>query len=170
MTFGRFRLVTTADADSDVLRQPCEPVTAFDGPQLAELAAALIEGVTVLDGAGLAAPQLGSAVQVFALAKSLSTRQVFVNPVLEPYPDAGGGMTPVVGTEACLSLPDYSFRIVRLHTVKVSAADLDGNPFQCVLRGAAARAAQHERDHLNGVLIDDERAGLFPAPQKVAPR
>jgi peptide deformylase len=58
--------------------------------------------------------------------------------------------------EGCLSLPDIRAKITRFKSVKVAALDEFGKPFEMSLDEFPARVAQHENDHLDGVLILDK--------------
>jgi peptide deformylase len=74
---------------------------------------------------------------------------ILINPELE----LGGERE--VGTEGCLSFPEISTEIPRSTKVRVKAQDLDGNPIDFEATGLLARVAQHETDHLNGILFID---------------
>ena len=65
------------------------------------------------------------------------------------------GRETEIGPEGCLSFPDISADIPRAAHVKVRATALDGEPIEFEAEGLLSRAAQHEVDHLNGILFID---------------
>lgn len=108
-------------------------------------------------GLGLAAPQAGENVRVFILdSSSLDTsgHRVFVNPVTEPY----GPVCRI--EEGCLSIPGLYEEVSRPSRCRISASDENGVRFELDLGGMAARAAQHESDHLDGILFVDRLGSL----------
>jgi peptide deformylase len=74
---------------------------------------------------------------------------VLINPEITPLNDA------VAGPEGCLSFPEIYADITRPESVEVRALDRNGKPIQFRCGGLLARAAQHETDHLNGILFID---------------
>jgi peptide deformylase len=131
-----------------VLRTVAEPVQDFD-KQLRALVRDLRETLDDEEGAGLAAPQIGVGLRVFAYAVD-SQRGHLVNPVLE-FPDA----QQQDGTEGCLSFPGIYYDVQRrLNTVARGYTDR-GDPVQIVGSEVLARCFQHETDHLDGVLFID---------------
>ncbi|MBT1002057.1 peptide deformylase [Paenarthrobacter sp. DKR-5] len=143
-----------------VLRTRSEPVTEF-GPELAKLVADMEETMLDVDGAGLAAPQVGVNLRVFTFYVDGKVGHV-VNPVLET------GDEPQEGSEGCLSVPGLGFPTPRSKWARVSGQDKDGNPVVIEGEGLLARALQHETDHLDGTLyinrlVGDERAAAMKA-------
>jgi peptide deformylase len=131
-----------------VLRTAAEPVTDFD-KQLRTLVKDLTQTLDDAQGAGLAAPQIGVGLRVFAYAVG-EERGHLVNPVLE-FPDE----EEVEGEEGCLSFPGIYFDVKRrLNTVAKGFTDR-GDPVQIVGTDILARCVQHETDHLDGVLFID---------------
>ena len=121
-----------------------------------EFLEALISDMTQIlrmeNGLGLAAPQAGENVRLFILNSrelELDGHSVFVNPRVE----TSGSMEK--DEEGCLSIPGIYEFVRRPLRSTVTALDLEGNEFRLELEGYAARAAQHENDHLNGVLFVD---------------
>lgn len=103
-----------------------------------------------LDGAGIAAPQLGESVRIFlTCAREGEPERVFINPAIE----AVGAVEPY--EEGCLSLPEIRGTILRPGVARIRAMDLDGKEFELESDGFPARVWQHEFDHLEGVLIID---------------
>ena len=143
-----------------VLRTPAEPVTDFD-KQLRNLVKDLTQTLKDAQGAGLAAPQIGVGLRVFAYAVD-SERGYLVNPELS-FPDE----QEQDGEEGCLSFPGIYFDVKRrLNTVARGFSDR-GDPVQVVGTDVLARCLQHETDHLDGVLFIDR---MDPAIRKQAMR
>jgi peptide deformylase len=132
-----------------VLRMKAKPVAAIDD-FVRDLVADMRRVARELDGAGIAAPQLGESVRIFlTCAREEEPERVFINPVL----DATGAVCP--HDEGCLSLPDIRGTILRPGAARIRALDLEGNEFTLESDGFPARVWQHEYDHLEGVLIID---------------
>jgi peptide deformylase len=131
-----------------ILRTAADPVTDFD-KQLRTLVRDLTQTLDDAQGAGLAAPQIGVGLRVFAYAVG-GERGHLVNPVLE-FPDEEDR----VGEEGCLSFPGIYYDVKRrLNTVARGFTDR-GDPIQVVGTEVLARCLQHETDHLDGVLFID---------------
>lgn len=150
-----------------VLRAKGAPIRVVD-EDVRALAADMLETMYDAHGVGLAAQQVGIAVQlcvidVTGVEDRPSTLEiegkevpveahmpmVLLNPHLELERERE------TGVEGCLSFPEITADILRAVRVKVRAADLDGNPVRFTATGLLARALQHEVDHLNGVLFID---------------
>ncbi len=143
-----------------VLRTAAEPVTDFD-KQLRALVKDLTATLDDAQGAGLAAPQIGVGLRVFAYAVG-SERGHLVNPVLD-FPDE----QEQDGEEGCLSFPGIYYDVKRrLNTVARGFTEL-GVPVQVVGTQVLARCLQHETDHLDGVLFIDR---MDTATRKAAMR
>jgi peptide deformylase len=149
-----------------VLSRAAAPVTSFDDA-LRRLAADMFETMYAAPGRGLAAPQVGVAGRLFVMdvgwKDGTPTPLAVVNPVLS---DASAG-TALLG-EGCLSIPGLVTDIARPVEVTLAWQDLDGRPHRQRLTGFAARCAQHEADHLDGIVTLDrlsreELAELEPA-------
>lgn len=120
------------------------------------------------NGMGLAAPQVGIPKRFFILNIDPDLDQneenefVFINPeILEKEGSA-------TATESCLSCPGIEATITRAETVRVKALDENGNEFEKTLTGYAARAIQHEIEHLNGKLVVNHLTPAERAFQKTA--
>jgi len=141
-----------------VLRTAADPVTDFD-KQLRNLVKDLRQTLDDAQGAGLAAPQIGVGLRVFAYAVG-DERGYLVNPELDFPDDEERG-----GEEGCLSFPGIYFDVKRrLNTVARGFTDR-GDPVQIVGTEVLARCLQHETDHLDGVLFIDR---MDPAMRKRA--
>lgn len=136
-----------------VLRMVADPVDPTDipGDDVQRLIADMLETVDAYDGAGLAAPQVhvSRRVVVLHLGDEAGMR-VWINPVVTPLTDE-----MVVTMEGCLSVPGLRGAVARPAAVEVQALDEHGAPVRLHLRGFAAVVAQHECDHLDGVLYVD---------------
>lgn len=141
-----------------VLRTPAEPVVDFDA-ELRKLVADLIDTMREQGGAGLAAPQLGVGLRVFAFDVDDVVGHL-VNPVLR-FPDE----EEQDGPEGCLSIPGIYFDTKRRMNVVAKGFNEYGDPVQIVGTGLMARCLQHETDHLDGVLFLDR---LDPEARKAA--
>jgi peptide deformylase len=131
-----------------VLRCAADPVVDFD-KELRQLVEDLIETMQSQSGAGLAAPQLGVGLRVFAFDVDDVVGHL-VNPVLE-FPDD----EEQDGPEGCLSIPGVYVDTRRRLNVVAKGFNMHGDPVQIVGTGTMARCAQHETDHLDGVLFLD---------------
>ena len=140
-----------------VLRVRCPEVVDFS-PELARLAADMVETMVAAPGVGLAAPQVGVeqrlAVVDLSVGKDPEQLHVLVNPRLLEQEGLAGEV------EGCLSLPGITDKVDRALRVRVAAQDLEGKPFELTAEDWLARAICHEIDHLDGVLFTDRLRGL----------
>jgi peptide deformylase len=161
-----------------LLLQVARPVERFDTPELHALLADMKDTMASLDGAGLAAPQIGVSQQVviFGVGKNPRYPQAeevpyteLINPVLEPLGDE-----MEEGWEGCLSVPGMRGLVPRYTRLRYRGFDPQGRPIDRTVSGFHARVAQHEVDHLHGILyptrIRDLRnfgfnESLFPGQQ-----
>ena len=141
---------------SPFLRQPTQEVKTVD-KQIRTLVEDMMETMCDVNGAGLAAIQVGSLHRIFiieALAaggEHTDPPKVFINPVLENLSSETD-----VRDEGCLSFPGVFIAVKRSLRLKISALDIDGKPFSIDAENFFARALQHEHDHLvNKLLYDD---------------
>jgi peptide deformylase len=142
-----------------VLRQVARKVEPAEikSPTFQKLVDDMIETMREYDGIGLAAPQVHEGVRLAIIGieegrgddRSIRVLPV-VNPEVEPI-----GRTTSEDWEGCLSLPKLRGRVVRPDRVQVKALDRRGNKVEFDLSGYPARVAQHEIDHLDGVLFID---------------
>lgn len=135
-----------------VLRTVAEPVREF-GPDLAKLVADMTETMEDVDGAGLAAPQVGVSQRVFTYRID-GVEGHIINPVLENSDDFQPDEI-----EGCLSIPGLGFPVRRYRTTRATGVDIHGNPVTVEADGMLARCFQHETDHLDGVLFTDRLEG-----------
>jgi peptide deformylase len=138
------------------LLQVSERVTAFDTQALRELLQDMRDTMAHLNGAGLAAPQIGVLLRVVIFGVASNPRYpgiepvpdtVLINPVLAPLSDE-----MEEGWEGCLSVPGMRGLVPRYRRLKYSGVDELGRPLERVAEGFHARVVQHEVDHLDGIL------------------
>ena len=137
---------------SPVLRERSAEVTVFDD-ELRRFIADLFETMAAAHGAGLAANQVGVARRV-AVVDADGHRFAMVNPVITERSGTERG------EEGCLSIPDMSADVTRAYRVVLTAQDGQGQAFTRTFEGYAARAVQHELDHLDGILYIDHLSPL----------
>ena len=157
-----------------VLRSKGARVSSVDD-KIRKLAQDMLDTMHAANGVGLAAQQIGQALQLTVLdvsevedrpsalridGRDVDVRQamplILLNPAIKL-----DEREIVTGVEGCLSFPEISAEIDRSHAVTVSADTLDGKRVQFEATGLLARALQHEIDHLNGILfIDRMSSGL----------
>lgn len=103
-------------------------------------------------GVGLAAPQVAWSVRLFVMNPTgkPEDERAFVNPRI-----TWKSKEKAKSNEGCLSLPDINGKIERHVGIRLEALDLEGNPVELDMLDFPARVAQHEIDHLDGVLIID---------------
>jgi peptide deformylase len=132
------------------------PVERFATPELAALLRDMRETMAHLDGAGLAAPQIGVGLRVVIFGVRANPRYpgveevpdtVLINPVLEPL-----SAETEEGWEGCLSVPGLRGWVPRWRRVRYSGCDEQGRRFERTVEGFHARVVQHECDHLDGIL------------------
>ena len=134
------------------LSQVCAPV---DDPKLVSgLVQDMFDTMYDAPGRGLAAPQIGVMLRVFVMDPTWKdgdrTPFVCINPEILASGDA-----MAEASEACLSIPGVAADVTRPTTITLAYTDLDGARHERQLTDFAATCAQHELDHLNGVVIFD---------------
>lgn len=137
------------------LRERCEPVEAFDD-ELRRLARDLLDTMYAAEGVGLAAPQVGVPLRVFAydVQEPELPAGVLVNP--EVVERSGSA----VDEEGCLSIPGLTAEVERAERVVVEGFDPEGEDLRFEADGLLARCFLHEIDHLDGVLFLDHLSPL----------
>ncbi|KFB71649.1 MAG: peptide deformylase [Candidatus Accumulibacter phosphatis] len=138
------------------LWQKARLVEQFNTPQLHALIIDLQETMRHLDGAGLAAPQIGVGLRVVIFGVDGNPRYpdaeqvprtVLINPVLTP-------LAPTIeeGWEGCLSVPGLRGWVPRWSQLRYTGFDAFGRAIDRSVTGFHARVVQHECDHLDGIL------------------
>jgi peptide deformylase len=136
-----------------ILRELCTDIEDFGSEEFLSLMQDLIDTMSAYGGVGISAPQIGVPKRVFVTAVD-ERPQYFINPKVVR---AEGSIT---SKEGCLSFPTVFANIERYNEFSMEAVDVDGKEFKCQLDGPDAVAAQHEFDHLNGVLFIDKVSSL----------
>ena len=150
-----------------ILRTKGKPIDKID-PRIRELAQNMVETMHAANGVGLAAQQIGEALQLTVLdvsdvedrpstmklnGESIDPKIAMPLVLINPQIDLGAETEK--GTEGCLSFPEITGEIVRAKSITVRGQNLDGEPIEIETTGFLARAVQHEVDHLNGILFID---------------
>lgn len=160
-------LLTVVKYGTPVLRAKGARIEAVT-PAIKQLAADMLETMYLAKGIGLAAQQVGLALQLTVIdLRGVTDRPsslelngepaevsgfmplVLINPELKP---SGAS---VAGPEGCLSFPELFADISRPAFVDVKAMNQEGKAIEFRCGGLLARAVQHETDHLNGILFID---------------
>jgi len=138
------------------LLEVSRPVVAFDTPALHALITDMRDTMAHLDGAGLAAPQIGVLLRVVIFGVHANLRYpdaeevpdtVLINPELAPF-----GEEMEEGWEGCLSVPGLRGVVPRFRRLRYTGFDVSGSPIERTVEGFHARVVQHESDHLDGIL------------------
>jgi peptide deformylase len=146
----RLALAQIRQYPDPVLRLEAQEVQEFDG-DLAQLVERMMRLMRDARGVGLAANQVGVLRRVFVIqADEEEAPRALVNPVVVERSEESD-----VDDEGCLSLQGVAVPVERAVRVRLEGRDPDGNPASLELEGLPARVAQHELDHLDGVLILD---------------
>ncbi len=139
------------------LLRVAEPVPAFDTRALHALIADMRDTMAAVNGAGLAAPQIGVNVQVVIFGSTARNPRypdrpvvpptVLINPVITPL-----GAEEEEDWEGCLSVPGLRGVVPRWSRIRYTGFDETGQPIDRTVDGFHARVVQHECDHLVGKL------------------
>ena len=133
-----------------------EPVVDIDTPELHALIQDMQDTMEYMDGAGIAAPQIGVGLRVVIFGVGQNPRYpdadqvpytILINPVLTPVSDLLED-----GWEGCLSVPGMRGIVPRHTRLHYKGFDQFGNPIDRLVSGFHARVVQHECDHLDGIL------------------
>src|SRR4026209_3010687 len=145
-----------------VLRTPARPLdkAALRNPLLQKLIDDMVETMHEYHGVGLAAPQVHEGWGWFFAVldddpDSDSEATVIINPDIIP-----NASDKREGWEGCLSIPDIRGMVPRLTDITVLALDRHGKKIELKLKDLSARVAQHETDHLDGVLFFDRMTSM----------
>ena len=133
-----------------------QEIKEFGTPELQALLQDMRDTMAHLNGAGLAAPQIGVGLRVVIFGVHANPRYpqaeevpdtVLINPVLEPM-----GPELEEGWEGCLSVPGMRGAVPRYKRLRYRGVDESGKPFEREVSDFHARVVQHEVDHLDGIL------------------
>ena len=128
-------------------------------PETQEFIDQLIRTMKAENGAGIAAPQVGVLKRIFAMECDNNPRypdkdkfplNVVINPEIKPLSDE-----KLDSWEGCLSIPNIRGMLPRYKTVQLKGLDRKGDEYTMELEGFQAVVAQHELDHLDGILFID---------------
>jgi len=140
-----------------VLRERARPLDKSDIKSAAvqKLIDDMIDTMHEYHGVGLAAPQVHEGLRIFVALLddepgAKSDAAVIINPEIVP-----NGSTIEEGWEGCLSIPDIRGMVPRYREIRLKAIDRAGRSIELPLQDFPARVAQHETDHLDGVLFFD---------------
>ena len=138
------------------LYRQAQSVTQFATPALHTLLQDMQDTMAAMNGAGLAAPQIGEDWQVVIFGVERTSRYpdveavpytVLINPVLTPLSE-----TMTEDWEGCLSIPGMRGLVPRYTHLRYQGRDQDGNLIEREVSDFHARVVQHECDHLQGIL------------------
>ncbi|MDO8350750.1 MAG: peptide deformylase [Gallionella sp.] len=138
------------------LLKVAEPVSRYNSPQLHSLLDDMRDTMQALNGAGLAAPQIGVGLRVVIFGVALNARYpdaetvpetVLINPVITVLDDK-----TEAGWEGCLSVPGLRGLVTRHCNIRYQGFDEYGALIDRTVSGFHARVVQHECDHLDGIL------------------
>ena len=144
--------------------------------RIRELVANMLETMEAANGVGLAAQQVGEALQLTVLdisrvedrpsTMTLNGRDVdpqTAMPLVLINPEIELADGTAMGTEGCLSFPEITGEIERAKSVMARGQTLEGDKIEIEATGLLARALQHEADHLNGILFIDRMSSAAKA-------
>ena len=138
------------------LLETSRPIAQFGTSELAALVNDLLDTMQHLNGAGLAAPQIGVSLRVVVFGFKFNSRYpdagevpetVLINPILTPL-----GLEQDSGWEGCLSVPGLRGEVSRWTRLRYEGFDANGNGICRDVSDFHARVVQHECDHLDGIL------------------
>jgi peptide deformylase len=133
-----------------------EPVLEFGTPELESLLVDMRDTMRDLNGAGLAAPQIGVGLRIVIFGFESNPRYpeadpvpftVLINPLLTPLSEAQDE-----GWEGCLSVPGMRGLVPRYRDLRYTGLDAGGVALDRTVKDFHARVVQHEVDHLDGIL------------------
>lgn len=140
------------------LREICKPVIKIDEKVL-EIIKDLNDTLAVQkdpEGVGLAAPQIGKTVRIFAMSYK-NIKRIVINPEVirkpQPISKSKKGQNEIL--EGCLSLPNYYSSLKRGENITIKYLNQEGKAVTEEFKGFYAQIVMHEIDHLNGILFLD---------------
>ena len=141
------------------LKKATDPVARIT-PEIEALAADMLATMYDAPGIGLAAPQVGVLSRIFVMDAQRDPQaepqpMVMINPEITWESDEQN-----VYEEGCLSIPDHYAEVTRPAAVRVNWLGLDGKTHEKDFDGLWATCAQHEIDHLDGVLFIDHISAM----------
>ena len=152
----RMSIKTVLKMGHPTLLSRSEEVGQFDTPELRTLIEDMKDTMTHLNGAGIAAPQIGilKRVVIFGFENNIRYPSedsvpftILINPKIEPLQE-----DMEEGIEGCLSVPGLSGSVPRYTKIRYQGFDLKGQIIDRTVTDFHARVVQHECDHLDGIL------------------
>ncbi len=153
-------VLTIVHMGHPVLARPARPVADPTAPEIARLAADMVDTLAATTGVGLAAPQVGVDLRLVVLNAPAARGEavpltILINPWLEVL-----GRECESAYEGCLSLPGLTGVVPRAWRIRYGGVGLDGAAVVREAQGFHARLVQHECDHLDGRLYVSRMADL----------
>ena len=141
-----------------ILREKARLITNVNGA-LQEFIDRMVETLYQVPGLGVAAPQVGESLRLFAYDMTLKKGEKQKLTVLM-NPEIVESEGEIIEEEGCLSIPEHWEKVKRAARVQVRGIDREGKEIRFEAEGLHARLIQHEIDHLNGVLMLDHLSSL----------
>ena len=148
-----------------VLRKECREIDEIT-PEIQDLAERMVQCMYDENGIGLAAPQVGINLRMFVIDTRVEENEIYSTPgeaylspmmpmaILNPQIISSSGPDkPFV--EGCLSIPGVNATVIRPDVIRLKGKLLNGEEIDIECGGLLSRCAQHEIDHLDGVLFTD---------------
>ena len=135
------------------------PVSEISSPEIQEVITDLIDTNRSVNGAGIAAPQIGVNLKIFVVEIADNPRYpykpnfpltVIINPKITPLSEKKMRVY-----EGCLSVPNLRGKVGRFTEIEVEYHDREGVPQKRTIKGITAGTFQHEFDHLQKILFPD---------------
>lgn len=158
ITTNQMRLLPLTYYGNHLLKEKAKPVAEIT-PDVKKLINEMIETMDACDGLGLAAPQVHHSIRIFVFheiiehgkdSQEIGPVKICINPKIS-YFSAEKWTT----SEGCLSIPTIHANVERSREIEIEYLNLNGKVIKEKLLGWTARVAQHEYDHLDGVLFVD---------------
>lgn len=174
-------LLNLVPYEDPVLRRDCDKVDFPLSKDTSNLISSMLysvepdklakAGAAFAEAAGMAAPQWGEPQRIFVIRREYLPKEAkfpkvkgdfvpIINAKYRPLPEeATGEILEVEEWEGCFSVPGREAKVKRPNRVEVDFTTLDNKQYTMTLEGYSGRVFQHEADHLNGRLVDDQTAG-----------
>ena len=143
---------------SSILNEQCDDVSVFDAG-LRSFVDNMVEAMYASGGVGLAAPQVGSSLRIAIIDPSGGEEANRLVTLINPRV-TWRSSEEALGEEGCLSLPGVTLQVPRSLSVRVDYDDAAGSHHSMALDKQVARIAQHEIDHLDGIVMLDRVSSL----------
>ena len=136
-----------------ILRQVAKkvPIEEIGSDMIQRIILDLLDTVNDANGAGLAAPQIHESLRIVVLKLDLDEFEIWINPVITTIAE-----DYMMTFEGCLSVPDLRGAVIRPQKIHVSYCNEKGQSMEREIEGYSAIIAQHECDHLDGVIYVDK--------------